>query len=301
MVAVVAQGDMTIGEVAQVLSVGVTCVKRRLRLRRAGEDLAPRHGGGSAPKLTESARELLRDTVALSPDVTLAECQSVLSEQGSRRVSVPTICRARPQLELPRKKSLAAREREDKARPKCRNLTGALESDPYVFMEEMGSHLALPRLYGRAAPGQRVCDQVPGDRGGNVSTIGAIGREGIRTGLSVPGPIAGETRLFFVEALLVPTLQQGDMVFRDNAPIHHLEDIEDASEAAGAWVLFLPTSSPDLNPIENCWAKGKAILRSLKPRPLPALLDALAEACASIARHDILGWFRHCGCRVAPT
>jgi transposase len=105
-VAAVEQGDLTIGEVARVFSVGVTFVKKMLRLQRTGEDLAPRHGGGSAPKLTESDRELLRDTVALSPDVTLAECQSVLRAQARRRVSVPTICRALQQLELPRKKKV---------------------------------------------------------------------------------------------------------------------------------------------------------------------------------------------------
>lgn len=165
----------------------------------------------------------------------------------------------------------------------------------------MGSHRGLTRLYGRAAPGQRVHDSVPGDRGGNVSTIGALGLEGMRTGLSVPGPIDGETMLFFVEELLVPTLKQGDMVFMDNNPIHKLDDIEEAIEAVGAWVLFLPTYSPDFNPIENCWSKVKARLRSLKPRTLDDLLAALAEAFALITPHDILSWFRHCGYRVAFT
>ena len=103
-VAAVEQGDRTIGEVAEVFSVGMTFVKKMLRRQRAGEDLAPRQGGGSAPKLTDTDRAVLRDTVALDPDVTLAECQAVLAAQGSRRVSVPTICRALQQLELPRKK-----------------------------------------------------------------------------------------------------------------------------------------------------------------------------------------------------
>jgi hypothetical protein len=75
----------------------------------------------------------------------------------------------------------------------------------------MGTNLRLTRRYGRAAPGTRVHDQVPDDRGGNVSTIGAIGLDGIRTGLSVPGAIDGETMLFFVEELLVPTLKRGDI------------------------------------------------------------------------------------------
>jgi transposase len=164
----------------------------------------------------------------------------------------------------------------------------------------MGSNLGLTRRYGRAEPGQRVRDQVPGDRGGNVSTFGALGLDGIRTGLSVPGAIDGETVLFFVEELLVPTLKPGDIVLMDHNPIHKLDDIEDAIEAVGAWVLFLPTYSPDLNPIENCWAKVKSRLRALKPRTLPDLLDALVEAVASITRHDIQGGFRHCGYRVAP-
>ena len=100
-VAAVEQGDMTIGEVAQVFSVGVTFVKKMLRLYRAGEDLAPRQGGGAAPKLTETDRGLLRDTVALYPDVTLAECQTVLCEQSKREVSVAPVCRALQQLDLP--------------------------------------------------------------------------------------------------------------------------------------------------------------------------------------------------------
>jgi transposase len=165
----------------------------------------------------------------------------------------------------------------------------------------MGSNLGLTRLYGRATPGQRVLDQVPGDHGGNVSTLGALSLEGLRTGLSVPGAIDGETRLFFVEELLVPTLKRGDIVVMDNNPIHKLDEIEDALEAVGAWVLFWPTYSPDLNPIELCWAKVKSRLRALTPRPLPDLLDALVQAFSTITLDDILHWFQHCGCQVAFT
>jgi transposase len=125
--------------------------------------------------------------------------------------------------------------------------------------------------------------------------------EGLRTGLSVPGPIDGETMVFFVEALLVPTLKRGDIVVMDNNPIHKLDEIEDAIAAAGAWVLFLPTYSPDLNPIELCWSKVKSRLRTLKPRTLEDLLAALTDAFASITPHDIRNWFRHCGYRVAAS
>jgi transposase len=165
----------------------------------------------------------------------------------------------------------------------------------------MGTHLGFTRWYGRAAPGTRVLEQVPGDRGGNVSTSGALALDGLRTGLSVPGAIAGETRLFCVEELLVPTRKRGDIVMRDNTPIPKLEEIADALEAVGAWGLFLPTYSPELNPIEHCGSTVKARLRALKPRTLPDLLEALVTAFASITVHDILGWFRHCGYRVSLT
>jgi transposase len=165
----------------------------------------------------------------------------------------------------------------------------------------MGSNLGLTRLYGRAAPGQRGRDQVPGDRGGSVSTLGARGLDGLRTGVSGPGAIDGETRLFFVAELLVPPLKRGDIVGMDNNPIHKLADIEDAIEAAGAWGLFLPPYSPDLNPIELCWAKVKSRLRSLKPRTLPDLLDALVQAFSTITLHDIRHWVQHCGYQVAST
>lgn len=165
----------------------------------------------------------------------------------------------------------------------------------------MGSNLSFTRLYGRAAPGQRVIDQVPGERGKNISTIGAISLAGVLTGLSVPGSIDGEVMLFFVEEMLAPLLKQGDVVIMDNVARHKQEEIEDVIEARGALVIFLPTYSPDLNPIENCWSKVKAILRSLKPRTLEELLDALVEAFSSITIDNILGWFTHCGYQAAPT
>jgi transposase len=170
----------------------------------------------------------------------------------------------------------------------------------FIFLDEMGCNLAMTRRYGRAAPGERVRDAVPSDRGGNVSTIGALDLTGFRTGLSVPGAMDGETLVFFIEELLAPTLNRGDLVFMDNCPIHKMDEIEDLIEACGAWVLFLPPYSPDLNPIEHGWSKVKTRLRALKPRTLEEVLTALVDAFATVTEQDIREWFRHCGYRVAP-
>jgi transposase len=180
-------------------------------------------------------------------------------------------------------------------------LTEKIDPNQYVFVDEMGSHLAMTRLYARAAPGERVSDEIPGNHKGNFSTIGAISLTGMRTALSVKGAIDSETMVYFVEEMLAPTLQRGDFVFFDNCQIHKADEIEDAIEARGAWAIFLPPYSPDFNPIENCWSKVKSLLRSLKPRTFEELLNALVKAFSSITRQDILGWFRHCGYRVART
>jgi transposase len=103
-VAAVEQGDLPIAEIAPLFGVGMTVIKKMLRLHRAGEDLAPRHGGGPEPKLQDKDRALLRAEIAKQPDATLAELQTVVAEYGSSRVSVSTICRALSQLQLPRKK-----------------------------------------------------------------------------------------------------------------------------------------------------------------------------------------------------
>lgn len=199
------------------------------------------------------------------------------------------------------KKSLQSSERDEKQRKKFRKLTSAFDISEYIFVDEMGSNLSFTRLYGRAEPGQRVVDKVPGKVGENVSTIAALGIDGMRTGLSVKGPIDGETMIYFVEEMLAPTLKRGEIVFMDNCPTHKMEEVEEAIEARGAWVIFLPAYSPDLNPIENCWSKVKAILRSLKPRSFEELLEALVEAFSQITLQDILGWYAHCGYRVAHT
>jgi transposase len=261
--------------------------------------LAPRHGGGPEPKLQEKERALLRAAIEQQPDATLAELQPVLAGHGSHRVSVAPLYRALIQLQLPRKKNLRAQELDERQRQQLRQQVRAFDPRAFIFLDEKGCNVVLTRRYGRAAPGKRVRDAVSGERGGNGSTIGALDLRGVRPGSRVPGTIEGETLVFFIAELLAPTLKRGDLVFLDNCSIHKLEEIEDLSEARGAGVLFLPSYSPDLNPIEHGWAKVKIRLRALKPRTLEAVLTALVDAFATVTEQDIRAWFRLCGYRVA--
>jgi transposase len=103
-VAAVEAGEHSIPEIASLFGVGITFVKKMLRLHRAGEDLEPRHGGGPEPSLKEPERKLLRTKVAQQPDVSLNELRQMLVEKRQLSVSQSTVSRVLQELELPRKK-----------------------------------------------------------------------------------------------------------------------------------------------------------------------------------------------------
>lgn len=108
-VAAVEQGEHTLSEITSLFGVGLTFVKKMMRLHRAGDDLEPRHGGGPEPSLKELERALLREQIARQPDASLEELQQVLIEQRRVSVSLATISRVLQNLGLPRKKKAFTR------------------------------------------------------------------------------------------------------------------------------------------------------------------------------------------------
>jgi transposase len=117
-VAAAEEGEHSIPEVARLFNVGVFFVKKMLRLSRAGEDLAPRHGGGGEPLLKEKELAFLRQEVEKLPDSTLDELQTALDEKCGVKASHPTISRALKQLNLPRKKKVLSIRNGTKRRAK---------------------------------------------------------------------------------------------------------------------------------------------------------------------------------------
>ncbi|MCS6909047.1 MAG: IS630 family transposase, partial [Anaerolineales bacterium] len=163
------------------------------------------------------------------------------------------------------------------------------------FLDEFGVNLGLTRLYGRAAPGERVVEGTPGVSGAHYTVVAALGGRGLTAPWVIEGAMNTATFEGYVEHILAPTLRAGDIVVLDNLKAHKSPRVVELIEARGARLEFLPPYSPDLNPIEQCWSKVKAALRAAKARTLDALLDALADAFRSISRQDIRGWFAHCG------
>jgi len=158
----------------------------------------------------------------------------------------------------------------------------------------------MTRRYGRAPRGERVVDAVPENWGENVTTIGALGLEGVRAAMHFEGALDGAVYEVFITEVLVPELREGDVVFLDNLSVHKNAEAIRAILAAKATVEFLPPYSPDLNPIEQLWSKLKALVRGAKARTLEALEQAISAAFAAVTSDDAEGWFEHCGCWLRP-
>ena len=163
------------------------------------------------------------------------------------------------------------------------------------FIDESGNNLALTRLFGRAAPGERISEGVPQNRGENVTMLAAIGLGGVSAPMTVNGAVDGEVFLVYVREVLAPTLREGDILVMDNLSAHQVAGVREAIEAKGARLEYLPPYSPDYNPIEKCWSKLKTFLRRVKARTREALEAALKEALLTITEVDARAWFTHCG------
>jgi len=167
------------------------------------------------------------------------------------------------------------------------------------FLDESGVHLGLTRLYGRAAPGERVGEATPGTSGPHYTVVATLGLKGIQAPLVFEGALTTLTFETYVEDVLAPTLRRGEILLMDHLSAHKGDQAQATIEARGVQVIYLPPYSPDLNPIEKCWAKVKTALRAAKARTWDDLVDALRDALLSVSRNDVLAWFAHCGYEMA--
>lgn len=170
-----------------------------------------------------------------------------------------------------------------------------LERERFIFTDETGFHLAMTRAYGRAPRGQRVIQRVPRKRGSRVCVIGSLGLRGVVSTLCVSGAVDRLCFDTFVARWLAPQLRRGDIVLLDNLRVHQASQVEAAVAAVKAEVIWLPTYSPDLSPLENCWLKVKTLVRGKQPRTPKGLTVALGEALSAVTLDDIEAWFTFCG------
>ena len=164
-----------------------------------------------------------------------------------------------------------------------------------MFLDECGSNIALTPLYARAQKGERARGSIPRNRGKNATLIAALSLEGMGAAMILEGSTNTTAFEVYVEQLLAPTLQAGQIVIMDNLQAHKSARVRLAIEAKCCQLLFLPGYSPDLSPIEEAFSKLKTVLRRAGARTREALEEAIAQALLTITSQDAQGWFQHCG------
>jgi len=181
-----------------------------------------------------------------------------------------------------------------------RTRTARIDPQRFLFLDEVGAHTALTRLYGRAARGERVVGSVPQDTWQTTTLVSAIGTHGVAASLLLSGALDAAAFQTYVQQVLVPVLRPGDIVVLDNLKAHKRKAVARAIRKVGAGVWYLPPYSPDFNPIEKVWAKVKAWLRKAAARTTETLWEAFTQALQAVTAQDCQNSFAHCGYPATP-
>ena len=165
-----------------------------------------------------------------------------------------------------------------------------------MFVDETGFHTSMTRLRGRAPKGKRAYGKVPRNRGKNTTLIAAITlEEGMGESMSMEGATDALAFETYVEHFLAPSLREGQVVVLDGLGAHRTQKVRELVEGRGADLVFLPSYSPDLNPIEEAFSKIKQLVRKVGARVREALVEAVGRALAAVTTEDAAGWFAHAG------
>jgi len=173
-----------------------------------------------------------------------------------------------------------------------------VETERLLFVDEMGTNTSLSPVYAWAPKGQRAYCSVPRNRGANTTVLSSMSAEGMGPSLTVEGATTSVVFEAYVEQVLAPTLRRGQVVVMDNLSAHKGERIKGMIEGRGCQLVYLPSYSPDLNPIEEAFSKIKRLVRKAEARTREALIEAIGSALSTVNSEDARSFFEHCGYRI---
>ena len=172
-----------------------------------------------------------------------------------------------------------------------------LDLDParLVFIDETWASTNMARLRGRAPRGERLRAGIPHGHWKTTTFVAGLRLTGMVAPMVLDGPINRIAFQAYVDQVLVPALEPGDVVVMDNLLSHKGPAVRAAIEAAGAHLLYLPPYSPDFNPIENAFSKLKRALRDWAARTVEGVYEGLRRFITHFSPAECLNYFRHCG------
>lgn len=164
-----------------------------------------------------------------------------------------------------------------------------------IFLDETSTNTKMTRLRGRAAKGDRLNAMAPFGHWGTQTFVAGLKCDSLVAPWVIDGPMNRMVFESYVETQLAPVLKEGDVVILDNLSSHKGEEAERLVRAKGAWLLFLPPYSPDLNPIEMAFAKLKARLRASAARTIDDLWKAIGDICQLFSAEECANYFAAAG------
>ncbi len=175
-----------------------------------------------------------------------------------------------------------------------------MNASQLVFIDETWVTTNMARRYGRSPRGERLVAAVPHGHWKTSTFVAALRHDGITAPCVIDGAMNGNVFRAYVEQVLAPTLKPGDLVIMDNLGSHKIAGGRAAIEARSANLIYLPAYSPDLNPIEQAFAKLKSLLRKKAARSVEALWSAIGRFLSHFPAAECSNYFANRGYTVSP-
>jgi transposase len=164
-----------------------------------------------------------------------------------------------------------------------------------VFIDETWTSTSMVRLRGRCPRGDRLIGYAPQGHWKIITFVAGLRQRSMVAPFVLEGAMNGAMFVAYIKECVAPTLKPGDIVLIDNASIHKVAGVKEAIEAAGASLLYLPSYSPELNPIELAFSKFKAHLRKAAERTIPGLVRRIGRVANSFSPQECQNFFQHAG------
>jgi len=297
-VAAVEQGGLSRHAAALRFGVGVSTAITWVRRFRESGTLAPGQMGGHKPRAIRGEHEVwLRQRLG-EREFTLRGLVAELADRGLK-VDYRAVWNFAHAEKLSFKKTVHASEQDRpdvaRRRKQWRARQGQVEPLRLVFIDETWTKTNMAPLRGWGQRGRRLRAKVPQGRWKTMTFLAALRHDRIDAPWLVDGPINGERFQLYVEKVLVPTLAPGDIVVMDNLGSHKGWAVRHAIRSAGAKLFFLPKYSPDLNPIEQVFAKLKHLLRRAAARNFDTVCAAIGQLLDSFTPQECANYFANSG------
>ncbi|WP_141302681.1 IS630 family transposase [Komagataeibacter diospyri] len=275
-----------------------SAIKWVQRARRVGDRCCV-GTGGHRPSKTRPERVWLLAIIDAEPDITLAALSIRLREERGVQADTGMLSRFFQSEGISFKKKRAALEqdRPDVARKRrfWKRYQANIDPTRLVFIDETWAKTNMTRTHGRCRKGERLRARVPHGHWKTLTFLAALRHDRITAPCVLDGPINGRSFLAYVEQFLVPTLKPGDIVVLDNLGSHKGDAARKAIRAVGARMIFLPPYSPDLNPIEQVFAKLKTLLRKAAERSVEATWKRIGSLIKCFSAQECANYLKNSG------